>query len=174
MVLGTSSQHLAPRPSGQRLLVNDPPTPPPEERKEGEIANDEIQDQHDEPLADPTPEQILKQLQDELARAQQQRDALAATFAQNQRTMQISQQAAELCQQLAIIQAQIQSMTPTSLATSDQPPAAPPSGVPSIQTPPQPTSVTFVPSVAQAGGTFDGNLPLLEDLQRSAWPPPLP
>jgi hypothetical protein len=70
------------------------------------------------PNPNPTPEQVLQSLQlqslqAELQTAQQERDRLAATFVANQRALQASLQAAEVRQQLAILQAEIQSMQPS-------------------------------------------------------------
>jgi hypothetical protein len=56
---------------------------------------------------DPTPEQLLQQLQAELQRAQQQRDKLATAAATNQRAALTAQQAIKVREQLAILQAEI-------------------------------------------------------------------
>jgi len=50
----------------------------------------------DQPASDPTPEQVLQQLQAQLQSAQQERVRLAATFVANQRVAQTSLQAAEI------------------------------------------------------------------------------
>ena len=70
----------------------------------------------------PTPEQELQQLQAQLQSMQQERDRVAAAFTANQRAAQTSSQAAEIRQQLAILQAEIQSMQPSqsSFNTSNQ------------------------------------------------------
>jgi uncharacterized protein involved in exopolysaccharide biosynthesis len=67
----------------------------------------------EQPNPDPTPEQVLQQLQAQLQNVQQERDRLAATFAASQRAVQASLQAAEIRQQLAIVQAEIQSLQPS-------------------------------------------------------------
>ena len=64
----------------------------------------------DQPALDPTPEQVLQQLQAQLQSTQQERDRLAATIAANQRVAQTSLQAAEIRQLLAILHVEIQSM----------------------------------------------------------------
>jgi uncharacterized protein involved in exopolysaccharide biosynthesis len=64
----------------------------------------------EQPVPNPTPEQVLQQLQAKLQNAQQERGRMAATFAANQRAVQASVQVAEVRQQLAILQVEIQSM----------------------------------------------------------------
>jgi hypothetical protein len=73
----------------------------------------------DQPMAtgeqsvpEPTSEQVLQQLQAQLQSTQQERDRLATTFAANHRAVQASFKAAEIRQQLAVLQAKIQSMQP--------------------------------------------------------------
>ena len=64
----------------------------------------------DQPALDPNPEQVLQQLQAQLQSTQQERDRLTTTFAANHWTTQTSLQAAEIRQQLVVLQAEIQSM----------------------------------------------------------------
>ena len=56
----------------------------------------------------PTLEQLLQQLQGELQRAQQERDRLAVASVTNQRATLMTQQVAEVRQQLTILQAENQ------------------------------------------------------------------
>jgi molecular chaperone GrpE (heat shock protein) len=76
-----------------------------------------IQDQAPAPEAQQapgsTPEQELQQLQAQLQSMQQERDRVAAAFAASQQVAQASAQAAEIRQQLALLQAEIQSMQPS-------------------------------------------------------------
>jgi hypothetical protein len=67
----------------------------------------------EQPNLNPTPEQVLQQLQAQLQNAQQETDRLAATFAASQRVVQASLRATEIRQQLAIVQAEIQSLQPS-------------------------------------------------------------
>ena len=64
----------------------------------------------DQQALDPTPEQVLQQFQAQLQSTQQERDRLATTFTTNQRAVQASLHAAEIRQQLVVLQAEIQSM----------------------------------------------------------------
>ena len=64
----------------------------------------------DQQALDPTPEQVLQHLQAQLQSTQQERDRLVATFTANQRVAQTSLQVAEIRQQLAVLQAEIQNM----------------------------------------------------------------
>ena len=57
----------------------------------------------DQQASDPTPEQILQQLQAQLQSTQEESDRMAATFAANQRVAQTSLQAAEIRQQLTVL-----------------------------------------------------------------------
>jgi hypothetical protein len=64
-------------------------------------------------IQDPTPVQVLQQLQAHLQGMQQERDRVATAFAARQQVAQTSAQVAEIRQQLALLQAEIQSMQPT-------------------------------------------------------------
>ena len=85
--------------------------PEPQDGQEAEVAAvDQPTGEGHQANHNPTPEQLLQQLQAGLQRAQQERDRLAVAFEANQRAMQMSQQASEVRQQLAILQAKIQSL----------------------------------------------------------------
>jgi hypothetical protein len=80
-----------------------------------------------QPNPNPTPEQVLQQLQADLQNAQQERGRITATFIASQRAIQMSQQIAEVRQQLAILQAKIQSLQsnqPLSINSNQPQPAA--------------------------------------------------
>jgi molecular chaperone GrpE (heat shock protein) len=75
-----------------------------------------VQDQPPTPEAQQAPsltsKQELQQLQAQLQSMQQERDRVAAAFAASQQAAQASTQVAEIRQQLALLQAVIQSMQP--------------------------------------------------------------
>jgi hypothetical protein len=126
----------------------------------------------EQPVPNPTPEQVLQQLQAKLQNAQQERGRLAATFAANQRAIHALVQVAEVRQQLAILQAEIQSMQQSQ----------PPSNTPnqphsSIQSQPNPspttaTQPTFgIPyTLSSTHRTIDSKSPLSKGIQNSPWP----
>jgi hypothetical protein len=137
------------------------------------VVEDQPPVSEDQQPPSPTPKQELQQLQAQLQSMQQERDRVAAAFTANQWAAQASTQAAEIWQQLAILQAKIQSMQPSqsNLNTSNQPhlanqsqPNPPPRSIiqPAYSTPytsPHPHR------------TIDPKSPLSEGIQNSLWPP---
>ncbi|XP_066395873.1 uncharacterized protein [Miscanthus floridulus] len=97
-----------------------------------------------------------------------ERDRLRAEQAATQRTIQASQQAEEIRQQMAIIQAEIQSMQPS---TDHQTNATPPSQSNQhlAATPVGMHSMAIPPAAHQRG--LDPRSPLSEGLQSTPWPP---
>jgi hypothetical protein len=65
-----------------------------------------------------TPDQELQQLQAQLLSMQQERDRVAAAFAASQQEAQASAQEAEIRQQLALLQAEIERMQPSQPPSS--------------------------------------------------------
>ena len=123
----------------------------------------------------PTPEQELQWLQAQLQSMQQERDRVIAAFVANQWATQASAQAAEIRQQLAILQAEIQSMQPlqSNFNTTNQlnsvnqsQPNPPPHSIA------QPTFSTPYTS-PQTHRTIISKSPLSEGIQSSPWPPPI-
>ena len=103
---------------------------------------------------------------------QQERDRVAAAFAASQRAIQASAQAAEIRQQLAVLQAEIQSMQPSqpSFNTSNQLHSANQSQPnPPPRTTAQPAFDTLYTS-PQVHRTTDPKSPLSEGFRNSPWP----
>jgi len=111
--------------------------------------------------AQPTATQELQLLQTQLQNLQQERDRIAATYAASQEAAVAAAQAAEIRQQLSILQAEILSMQPP-LQPAIQPTVLPSAG-PTLDVQP-----------ANYGGTLRSTLdlhsPLSKGLQTSPWP----
>jgi hypothetical protein len=140
---------------------------------EEDVAEDQPMVTEEQPMLDPTPEQVLQQLQNQLQSMQQERDRLVVAFAASQRVVQASLQAAEIREQLAILQAEIQRMQPCQplsntsnqhhLANQSQP-----NPLPDIATQPTFGTPYALPIVQRA---IDSNSPLSKGIQNSPWPP---
>ena len=100
----------------------------------------------------------LQQLQAQLQSVQQERDRVAATYAASQQAALAAAQAAEIRQQLSILQAEILSMQPMT------------------QPAPQPGNIATAVNKQPANhsgtirGTLDLKSPLSEGLEASPWP----
>jgi len=147
--------------------------PEPQDGQDAEVAaTDQPTGEGHQANPNPTPEQLLQQLQAGLQRAQQERDRLAVAFEANQRAMQMSQQASEVRQQLAILQAEIQSLqTNQPLSNnSNQIQPAPQSQINPWSSPViQPTFGT-PHNLQPIQRSIDPKSPLSEGLQSSPWP----
>jgi hypothetical protein len=118
-----------------------------------------------------TPEQELQQLQAQLQTMQLERDKVAAAYATSQQAMQTSAQVAEIRQQLALLQVEIQSMQPQQAPVTNPnhiPPTyqnvannAPATPARAMSIPPALTSVT--------SKIADPKSPLSEGIQTSPW-----
>jgi len=128
-----------------------------------------------------SPEETLNQLQQEIVQAQAERNRLAQEAAANQRTIDASRQAAELRQQLALIQAEIQSLRLGTSATAEGHNATPTTvqqpGMMYAPRAQQPGVINIQPLTASFQGftplprPADPKSPLSEGLQNAPWPP---
>ena len=87
---------------------------------------------------------------------------MAATFAANQQATQVSAQAVEITQQLAVLYAEMLSMQHALPASTSAIPA-------SVATPPPVISPTMMPS-QEMRRPIDPKSPLSEGIQQSPWP----
>jgi len=82
-----------------------------EDVEDGQLVLDQAPPAEEQP--EPAAIRELQQLQAQLLSLQQERDRVAAAYAATQQAALASTQAAEIRQQLCILQAEIQSMQPT-------------------------------------------------------------
>ena len=135
------------------------------EGSEGEQPENEQPDPSQEPSpaagpAQPTATQELQLLQTQLQNLQQERDRIAAAYAASQEAAVAAAQAAEIRQQLSILQAEILSMQPPQ---------------PTVQPTVQPgAGLSVSAQLTSYGGalrsTLDLRSPLSEGWQTSPWP----
>lgn len=130
---------------------------------------------------EPTPEQLLKELQDELKRAQAERNTLTKQAVAKQRSVLVKQQILQARRQLSLIQEEVEALraNPRVYAYDQNPNLQPPQGEappnPPIhmQNPPNqhlyPNRSAFIP-VGFHQKIIDHSSPLSEGLQASPWP----